>query len=85
MKATITVKLKTWGEMVKEYGLSANGDIMCEHTFIKHMKPLAGAEVEVYKDTSSSNSKLVLKTVVNKWSISRDMITTNSLFEHKLL
>ena len=80
MKNITTVKLKTWDEMEEEYGLDSYGNIKCEDTFTRDMKLLAGTEIKVYKDHKGN-----LRTDDNLLYISKDILTTKSLFEHKLL
>lgn len=64
------VRIKTWEEMEKEFGLDEHGNIPCYCYFVPEMKQFCGnvIEVEGYEDY------FVCDKEYNLWEISDDMI-----------
>lgn len=64
------VRIKTWEEMEKEFGVDDSGDINCEPYFTRAMRPLCNKIIKVYNEDGSMHT-------INdgfEWHISDDMI-----------
>lgn len=59
------VRIKSWEQMEKEYGLDSFNDINCKSTFALHMKYLCNTIILI------ENNHTICKT---RWNISDDMI-----------
>lgn len=71
------VKIKSWEEMQKEFGLDCDGDINCKWRFVDGMKKFCGSTATISAIDSSGEVKLT-STSSNldfyKWRFSTDMI-----------
>lgn len=77
------VKIRKWDDMVSEYGVDGLGDIACDGTFVKGMKPLCGLiftiseinDTHVYfkKDPAYNN-------MYTNWEFSTDMIEPATIY-----
>ena len=59
------VRIKSWEQMEKEYGLDLSGNINCEDAFTENMKYLCNIIIFI------KNNHTICKT---EWTISDDMI-----------
>lgn len=66
------IKIKSWDEMEKEFGLDSDGDINCNEGFIKDMAYLCGKEATIKK--INLNNWLKLDIDVDDWVITTDMV-----------
>jgi len=66
------VKIKTWGELEAEFGLTAARSINCEHTMPREMdRQIPWSRVVTVAPSTYSESDIM---VWDEWKISDDMI-----------
>ena len=74
------VKIKTWGEMEKEFGVDNVGDIKCKETFNTYMEELLPKDRIIEIKENGMYSNLLPHNVYDwyvdefEWNISDDMI-----------
>lgn len=70
------VRIRQWDDMVKEFGLDADGDIKTYAGFVSYMKPLCGKYAEIVRlDGSLVELKFFNCDGLNtSWNYSTDMI-----------
>jgi len=68
------VKIKTWSEMEKEFGLDEVGDINCEYSFVDIMENNLPEDriIETVKD--DDGDPVWFTSESSGWNISNDMI-----------
>ena len=66
------IRIKSWGRMEEEFGLSPNGDISCRFTFIKPMEALCGTQYVIARISDSGSVRLIPE--IREYCISTDMI-----------
>ena len=62
------VRIKSWEQMKKEFGLDSGGDIKCSESFVMDMDHLCGEEVVIDAIYGDKIQEL------DAWTISFDMI-----------
>ena len=70
------VQIKSWDEMVKEFGVDKWGDIKCQFTFTHQMRPLCGKNLRISKIKPDSKEVRFndLPVSFNSYNFSVDMI-----------
>ena len=71
------VKIKSWEEMEKEFGLNCNGNINCNSCFTDGMKKFCGAVATIRKIDSDGEVELTSTSSnldFSEWRFSTDMI-----------
>lgn len=65
-----TVRIRDWDDMKSEFGLDCDGNIECQFSFTRDMKPICGIEFTITgigaNDTITGHN--------SRWSISADML-----------
>lgn len=78
------VKIKSWEEMEKEFGLLPNGSINCNFGFIREMEEYCGATATISGINSDGKVELTSTSSnldFSKWHFSTDMIKKENDFK----
>ena len=71
------VKIKSWDKMVKEYGLNADGNILCKYKFTVDMKYLCGETFTIY--SIFEKYTVYFENADDDWMYSTDMIEKSGI------